>query len=196
LASDLILASLKELWIEVEAIWEANQHQPEYTLYVSADYQAIYDQLCRLRGRATTFLEWGSGLGVVTIMANRLGFDSYGIEAESRLVCLAEGLAKKYHANPTFAIGSFIPTEYQENLAAGVEFGRTLTEHASAYEDLDMELRDFDLVYAYPWPDEHRIYRHIMQRHAADNALYMRYDAREGLSLTRIANKGRRKRLS
>lgn len=181
-----LLGSFKLLWAEADAIWEANSNSPAYALYVSADYMAIFEKLCELRGRVDTVLEWGSGLGVVTIMANRLGFDAYGIEAEPDLVKLAEGLATKYGAQPKFVVGSFIPSEFEENYQAGEEFGRTLTTAISAYEDLDMELRDFDLVYAFPWPDEHGIYRSIMRRHANRNALYMRYDAREGLSLTRV----------
>ena len=184
-----LLSSFKSLWAEADAIWEANENLPAYALYVSADYMAIYEKLCTLRGRVETILEWGSGLGVVTIMANRLGFDAYGIEAEADLVQLAEGLAAKYSATPRFAIGSFIPAEFEEDVGNGEEFGRTLTNLAPAYEELDMELRDFDLVYAFPWPDEHRIYRRIMQRYANRNALYMRYDAREGLSLTRVSKR-------
>jgi hypothetical protein len=186
-----LLAFFHDLWAEADALWEANQAKPEYALYVSADYKAIFHQLCELRGRVHTVLEWGSGLGVMTIMANRLGFDAYGIEAEPGLVKLAEGLAKKYQANPRFVVGSFIPAEYEEDLAAGEEFIRTLTTATPAYDEMDMQLRDFDLVYAFPWPDEHGIYRSIMRRHASRHALYMRYDAREGLSLSRVGKRTR-----
>ena len=81
-----LLSSFKLLWAEADAIWEANGNSPAYALYVSADYMAIFEKLCELRGRVDTVLEWGSGLGVMTIMANRLGFDAYGIEAEPELV--------------------------------------------------------------------------------------------------------------
>lgn len=178
--------TFQRLWADADAVWEANHTQPEYALYVSADYQAIFDQLRGLRGRVTSVLEWGSGLGVVSIMASRLGFEAYGIEVESKLVHLAENLATKYEAKPTFAVGSFIPTEFIEDPSRGIEFGRTSTSSASAYEELDLELQDFDLIYAFPWPDEHAIYRRILRQYAADNALYLRYDAREGLSLSRI----------
>ncbi len=188
-----LLESFKLLWVEADAIWEANCNAPAYALYVSADYLAIFEKLCELRGRVDTVLEWGSGLGVVAIMASRLGFDAYGIEAEPDLVKLAEGLAHKFQATPRFVVGSFIPSEFEEDLQAGEEFGRTLTTATSAYEELDMELRDFDLVYAYPWPDEHGIYRSIMRRHASRHALYMRYDAREGLSLTRVYKRSDRR---
>jgi hypothetical protein len=178
--------SFQQLWADADAVWEANHTQPEYSLYVSADYQAIFDQLRNLRGRVNSVLEWGSGLGVVSIMASRMGFEAYGIEVESKLVSLAEELAAKYDAKPTFAVGSFIPADFAEDPSRGIEFGRTSTTATAAYEDLDLELQDFDLIYAFPWPDEHAIYRRILRQHAADNALYLRYDAREGLSLSRI----------
>ncbi len=181
-----LLTSMQFLWQEVDHIWETNQHLPAYELYVSADYAAIFEMLVKLRNEARYFLEWGSGLGVVSIMASRLGYEAYGIEAKSELVTVAEDLAKKYHAHPRFATGSFIPNDFEEDIGSGIEFGRTLTTPNDAYDELDMDLGDFDLVYAFPWPDEHRIYRSIMQRYAANNSLYLRYDAREGLSLSRI----------
>jgi hypothetical protein len=39
------------------------------------------------------FIEWGSGLGVVTCLAEWAGFDAIGIEIEPRLVGMAEELA-------------------------------------------------------------------------------------------------------
>ncbi len=115
-----------------------------------------------------------------------IGIRCLRIEAEPKLVRLAQELAQRYDARPKFATGSFIPVEFEEDLSSGEEFGRTLTTAESAYAELDMELRDFDLVYAFPWPDEHAIYRSIMRQHGAPNAIYMRYDAREGLSVTRV----------
>ena len=43
-------------------------------------------QLRALAGRAVSFLEWGSGTGVITIMADMLGFEAYGIEINPALV--------------------------------------------------------------------------------------------------------------
>ena len=63
---------------------------------------------------------------------------------------------------------------------------RTVIDTPSAYEALDMELRDFDLVYAYPWPDEHTLFRSIMRQFGCSNALLLSYDAREGIELIRF----------
>lgn len=177
----------KELWAEAEAIWVTHENAPAFHGYVSADYAAILAKLLELRTRVTTFLEWGSGLGVVAIMASRLGFEAYGIEVEPQLVDFSMRLAEKYKASATFATGSFIPADFEARLEAGDEFHRTIIDDASGYEELGMELRDFDLVYAFPWPEELPVFRSIIRQCGASNTLFLRYDVREGLSLTRPA---------
>ena len=178
---------LQELWAVAAGIWDAHEEDPAYDGYVSADFAAIYKRLEGLQGRVHTFLEWGSGLGVVATMASRLGFDAYGIEVKPELVDAARDIAERFAASPQFATGSFIPEGFAGDVSQGDEFHRTETQDHSAYEQIDMELRDFDLVYAYPWPEEHATFRRIIRRCASPHALYLRYDAREGLSLTRPA---------
>ena len=72
------------LWDEAAALWDAHQDDPGWEGYVSADYAAIFQQLVQLRGKVSSVLEWGSGLGVVTIMASRLGFDATASNLEAR----------------------------------------------------------------------------------------------------------------
>lgn len=168
-------------------IWDAHEDEPAFDGYVSADFAAIHKRLTSLKERAHTFLEWGSGLGVVAIMASRLGFDAYGIEVKPELVDVARELAERFQTSPQFGTGSFIPQGFTGDLSGGDEFHRTETQDPSAYEQIDMELRDFDLVYAYPWPEEHIIFRSIIRRCASPHTLYLQYDACEGLSLTRPA---------
>ncbi|QDV27348.1 methyltransferase domain-containing protein [Aureliella helgolandensis] len=178
---------LLRLWDEAESIWSQRQDDDAFHGYVSADFEAIHHSLRKLRKRTHTFLEWGSGLGVVAIMASRLGFDAYGIEVEPELVALADELAERFAATPTFAVGSFIPDDFDEQLANGDEFHKTVVTDRDAYGELDMELRDFDLVYAYPWPEEHGVFRNIVRTCGAKHTLLLRYDAREGLTLSRPA---------
>ena len=178
-----LLAEFSDLWAEAEDLWDRNQDAPSFHGYVSADYLAVYASLAELRGRAFTFLEWGSGLGVVTIMANRMGFEAYGIEAELSLLNYAEKLAQVYGPGACFAQGSFIPDEFVWNPTQGGDVSRTLIDAASAYDDLDIELRDIDLVYAYPWPDEHHFYHNIMREFGRKESLLLTYDAREGIEL-------------
>ncbi len=177
--------TLQQLWAEAGQIWDRHENDPGFHAYVSSDYSSVYEALRRLQGRVLTVLEWGSGLGVVTIMADLMGFEAYGIEAELTLVELSEGLAKKYGASAKFAHGSFIPEEFEWDPASGDEDCRTMLDIEPAYSQLDMELRDFDLVFAYPWPTEHALYRRIMRDSCGDRTLLLMYDAREGLLLQR-----------
>lgn len=184
----VMIADFRRLWQDAESVWDERQNETAFGRYVSADYSAIYETLRQLRGRIHTVLEWGSGLGVVTIMAGRMGFEAYGIEAEPELVELAETLAREYFPRARFATGSFIPDAFQWDPCSGDEFFRTIEDEQSGYGELDMELRDFDLVYAYPWPSEHSLYRTIMRLHGHQEALLMTYDAREGIALTRAGS--------
>jgi len=186
-------AELEELWCAASRIWNEHETEAAYEGYVSADFAAIYERLVKLRTRAHTFLEWGSGLGVVATMASRLGFDAYGIEIKPALVHAARDLAMRFGAQPQFAIGSFIPDAFDETIHSGDEFFRTECNEPDAYSALGLELADFDLVYAYPWPEEHTVFRSIVRRCAAPHTLYLQFDIREGLSLSRpAAGKSRR----
>lgn len=178
-----LLAEFGKLWAEADQLWERHQGAPAFHGYVSADYMAVYDSLAQLKGRVTTFVEWGSGLGVATIMASRMGFEAYGIEAEADLIEYSEDFAQTYGPEARFAQGSFIPDEFEWNPGNGEEVIRTIIDAAAAYDALDMELRDFDLIYTYPWPDEHTLYHSIIRQFGRRDTLLLIYDAREGIDL-------------
>ena len=180
---------MQALSSEAGEIWDRCQARREFRGFVAADYEEIYQVLVQLQGRVANVLEWGSGLGVITIMASSLGFDACGIEIESQLVDLSRGLAERYGPQARFATGNFIPDDYEWSPEYGDGDFRTASEAASGYEELDMELRDFDLVYAYPWPNEQPMYRDIMQQCGGRNSLYLDYDAREGAILRRFGRR-------
>ena len=175
-----LLDEFEDLWSQAERIWDRYEDTPAFHGYVSADYEAVFEVLREVPSNGQTFLEWGSGLGIVTIMASRLGFQAYGIDAEMELVRHAIGLANQYAPDAIFAHGSFIPDQFTWDPADGDDVDRTIIDMAAAYDELDMELRDFDLVYAYPWPEEHSLFRSILRRFGQPGAQLMTYDVREG----------------
>ena len=181
-----LLVEFKQLWDEAEEIWNANQNEPSFHGYVSADYRAVYESLNVLQGHAKTFLEWGSGLGVVSIMASRMGFNAYGIEAEGELVEYSRVLARAYQSNAQFAVGNLIPDTFAWDAPRDDEVSRTLTDPISGYEELNLNLKDFDLVYAYPWPEERPLYENIMKGFGRPGSLFLSYDAQRGIDLVRI----------
>jgi hypothetical protein len=179
----------RALWSEAEDIWERHQNQREFRAFVAADYREVYDALVRLQGRVMNILEWGSGLGVVTIMASNLGFEAYGIESEPRLVEWSRKLAEEYGPAAQFVTGSFIPSEYEWDPEYSDESFRSDVEAEPGYTELDMELRDFDLVYAFPWPDEQPLCGDIMRKCGGESSLFLSYDAREGILLNRFGQR-------
>ena len=181
---------LEQLWREADTIWSENQNRKSYGLYVAADYGTVYQMLRQLRRRAVTFLEWGSGLGVVTIMAASLGYDAYGIELEPELITRSRELAERYCPRAKFVQGNFIPSDYDWDSRCCDNDFRTSLEGPDAYRAMDMELRDFDLIYAFPWPDESEMFHDIVAQ-CSRNSMMLTYQHREGLRLCRLVASGK-----
>ncbi len=184
---DGLVEEFEQLWEEAEAHRAAHLKAPGFSNYVSADFEQVFHALLEQRHKRLRFLEWGSGLGVVTIMASRLGFESYGIEIEPVLVDFAWELAGSYDSDAEFFVGSFIPDGFELDIEEGDEIFRTVEHTEPAYDEMDMELRDFDLIYAYPWPDEHGFHFSIMRQFGNPGAMLMTYDGREGVE-TRLTD--------
>ncbi|MEX1024838.1 MAG: hypothetical protein WD226_07130 [Planctomycetota bacterium] len=151
--------------------------------FVPSDPYGAYEALRNLRSRATTFVELGSGAGIVTILADLLGFEAYGIELEPWLYERSLELAERFGSRAVFAEGTFVDPEYQdeiEHLSADVH---TPTGGAYGFEELGLELADFDLVFAFPWPGEEDWLFELMRRYARPGALLLTYGATEGFQV-------------
>jgi hypothetical protein len=156
--SDPALATKLEALIgEGWEIWERfdlEVRQRSWHPFVAADYERVLQALLPLRSQGLRFLEWGSATGVITVMADLLGFDAYGIELDPALVRIALDLAARYESSARFAAGSFIPAGYEWRSSTGDPRRGTIGDGASAYPAIGHPLEDFDLVYAYPWRGE------------------------------------------
>lgn len=134
--------------------------------------------------RGPLFCEWGSGFGVVTMLASLLGFDAYGIEIQSELVLAAEDLADCLGCDVRFAHGSFVAS-CDEDLIESAERSWWHTTEGSAYEDLDLEPEDFDLFFGYPWPGEEDLFDALFVRYASVGALLLTYHDTSGVLVQR-----------
>lgn len=150
---DRILALIDEGW-EIWARFDDAVRREKFHPFVAADYDRVLDALLSLRGPGLRFLEWGSATGVVTIIADLLGFEAYGIELDSSLVGIARALAAKYESQAHFAEGSFLPAGYAWHPRNGDARMGTIGEGVSGYPQLGHPLEDFDVVYGYPWGGE------------------------------------------
>ncbi len=172
---------------EGDDAWDLSRPGRENTrhhLFVSCDPTAAYEALRELRSRATTFVELGSGAGIVTIIADLLGFEAYGIEIEPWLVQRSIEIAERIGSKAIFTEGTFVTAEYEDEIELLSGDMHTPTNGACAFGELDLQLRDFDLVYVFPWPGEEDWLHEMMRRHGRPDAILLTYGATEGFQVT------------
>jgi precorrin-6B methylase 2 len=132
------------------------------------------------------FCEWGSGAGAVTCLAALAGFDARGIEFEADLVDLARALAADHGVEAEFVRGNFVPNAGQRIAEEVSEFEWLAVGGQEAYAAMGMDVDDFDVIFAYPWPGEEQVVLRLFDRFAADGALLMTYNGEaEGMKLFR-----------
>jgi hypothetical protein len=139
------------------AIWErfaADVGDRYFHPFVAAEYELVCEALLVHRGPSLRFLEWGSATGVITVMADLLGFEAHGIELDGSLVTVARALAGRFDSRARFAAGSFLPAGYRWRPSDGDGRIGTLGTGPSGYLQLGRSLDEFDLVFGYPWDGE------------------------------------------
>jgi hypothetical protein len=143
--------------------------------FVPSDFTAVYTALRALEesdlAPGRYFCEWGSGFGVAACLAAMLGFDACGIEAEEELVDCARRLADDFGLPVQFACGSFLPA----GKVADGEFAWLVTGAPCGHRELGLDPEDFDVIYAYPWPDEERLTADLFARVARPGAVLASY---------------------
>lgn len=162
--------------------------------FVPSDYIAAYGVLRALsestilRGRQ--FCEWGSGFGVVTCLAAMVDFEACGIEIERMLVDEARSLADDFGLSVEFVQGSFVPPGAEDRIHASGIYSWLTTDGDYAYEDLELNLSDMDVIFAYPWPDEEAITGELFECYAGIGAVLVTYHGGSDFRLRR--KRGRR----
>lgn len=159
--------------------------------FVPSDFDVVFHSLQAVADQnlatGDVFCEWGSGFGVVAMMASMLEFQSYGIEIDRGLVDCSRQLADDYDIPVDFVTGSFVPPgaeELVEENFAGSEWWLTSTSD-DAYEKLGLQISDFDVVYAFPWPGEQHVLAALFEEYAAVGALLLTLDQLEGVTVQR-----------
>jgi hypothetical protein len=161
--------------------------------FVPSDYPAIYRCLKVVYDShllsGNRFCEWGSGVSVVASLAAMIGYESYGIEYDSNLCTVAEAICEDFDVPVEVVNGSFIPDGVEDlvNDAFATHNGELAlhTDPDRTYEELGYEINDFDLIFAYPWPNDAELTHDIFDRCAAPGALLLTYYDGESISLFR-----------
>ncbi|MFN7587710.1 MAG: hypothetical protein ACK501_11330 [Planctomycetota bacterium] len=151
---------------------------------IPSDHERVVRCLRTLRAHEpglVRLLEWGSGLGIVAVAASLLGYDAHGIEWDDAMVHEAEQLARAHRVDVPFVAGSFVPPGSEALLDRAELTTRTVLQSDDAYDRLERDLDEFDVVFAYPWPEEEALYRRLFQRGAADGAVLVLYGQLDGV---------------
>ncbi|MCU0714293.1 MAG: hypothetical protein MUC43_19735 [Pirellula sp.] len=168
-----ILSTADEM---LQSYWD-QWHRRPIEQYVACDFRDVWRALHQVTEArlavGNSFLEWGSGFGVVTGLASQLGWDAVGIEAEQFLVTQSKKFLKRTGLQGEIAYGNFLPPG-ADRLAKKQANHASLFHHVpSAYEELDLQWDDFALVFVYPWPGEHHFLKEVFRVYARDEALLL-----------------------
>ena len=167
--------------------------EPGDYCFVSSDFRAVDAHLAWIVDRqlpaGRAFCEWGSGYGVVTLLAALHQFDACGIEVRAELVKHAQRLAADFDISAQFVCGSLIPEEGEQMVNYLEDLSYINTHAPSAYEELELDVNDFDLFFTFPWPGEERFCELLFDQYAANGALLLSYHGVEGFRLQRRVSK-------
>lgn len=182
--SEAVEAQVSALCADGWAIWEEFSGKAEpgaFHPFVAADYEPVLQALLPRRGSGLKFLEWGSATGVITIMADMLGFEAFGIELDSELVHTARRLAEQHHSEARFAAGSFLPAGYQFRPASGDGRSATIGTGPSGYLELAHPLDEFDVVFGFPWGGEEPLMLDLMATYGRPDAFLLLNTVNDGV---------------
>lgn len=165
--------------------------------FVASDYELVYQTLDWIREQGlmqgNRFLEWGSGFAVVSALAAQLGLDAVGIEAEPTLYRHGQQTIRDWNQPVELVLGNFLPMGV-EGLAADPTLPSLGHPVASAYDEIGLEIDDFSLVFAYPWPGEEDFLADVFLRYGAEGALLLQFCGPYDLRLwRRVGNRLKRR---
>tara|TARA_R110002095_G_scaffold189660_1_gene167339 strand:+ start:57620 stop:58249 length:630 start_codon:yes stop_codon:yes gene_type:complete len=189
---DEIVAFLREADVRVSQYLQDSPRRA--TAFVPSQFKTVYHALHAIidgnLASGNSLCEWGSGFGVVASLASMLEFIACGIEIEQDLVDESRRLAEDFGLPVEFVQGSFIPSgaeacaeeAYADNNSA---YSWLITDADNGYEELQLDLDEFDVVFAYPWPGEDYLITSLFEKYAAEGALLLTYDYPETVYLRR-----------
>jgi hypothetical protein len=183
-----VARSIADAQSRIDSFVQSRLAEPIHS-FVPSDFPLVYGALRHVAdghlAAGPSFCEWGSGAGVVTCLAAMVGFDACGIEFEGDLVELSIRLARHYNLKVDFYRGNFVPHGGQEIADEVSEFACLASGGLDPYDQMGLEIDDFDVVFAFPWPGEEYVIERLFDRFASNGALLMTYNGVEGVRLFR-----------
>jgi hypothetical protein len=168
------ILSMADHWLQ--SYWD-QWHKKPIEQYVACDFRDVWRALAVVTeskiADGNTFLEWGSGLGVVTTLASHLGWDAVGIEAESFLVAQSRKFLNRIGLPAQVVCGNFLPPGAERLAKQQANHASLFHAIPPAYEELDLQCDDFALIFAYPWPGEHHFLKEVFREYAREQSLLL-----------------------
>ncbi len=188
-----VAAFISDAQSRIDAFIESHLAEPVMA-FVPSKFPLVYGALREIvdlhLAPGRLLCEWGSGAGVVTCLAEMVGFDACGIEFDADLVALSQRLADDYRLKSMFYQGNLVPHGGQQIAEQTDEFAWLAVGGPDPYDEMDLDIDDFDVVFAYPWPGEQGVVEQLFDRFAADGALLATYNGKEGIHLFRRKSDG------
>lgn len=164
---------------EAERRIEEFQRERLIAAFVPSNFTEAYQVLRALAAAETSpgrlFCEWGSGFGVVACLAAMLEYDACGIEIEGELVEAAQQLADDFSLPVHFHHGSFLPPGANAAIDPISGFAWLTMIESDPLVELGLAPDDFQVIFAYPWPDEEYVANDLFERFGADGAVLVTF---------------------
>ena len=158
----------------LQAYWDSWHRRP-IEQYVACDFRDVYRALASLRNshlaNGNLFCEWGCGFGIVTGLAAKLGWDAVGIEAEPFLVEQAAKMLRDEKIAAEVWNGNFLPSGAERLARRQATHASLFHRIASVYGSQSLDVDDFAVIFAYPWPGEDYFLKDVFRCYAADQAI-------------------------
>lgn len=173
----------------IERFFHSRPADDSIPSFVACDFEMV-DRALRVvveQGLAPgpVFCEWGAGFAVAAGLAAMHGLYAYGIEIHRDLVDQADRLLRDHNVEVVLAQGSLVPEGGDEIVDEMASQDWLKTNEHPAYDELDMEASDFDLIFAYPWPGEESLIDALFEAFAAEGALLLTYHGMNEMKLQR-----------
>ncbi len=161
---------------ELQLFWD-RWHEKPIEQYVACDFEYVARALLGLIEKGwldgSTFCEWGCGFGLVTGLAWLNGLEAIGIEAEPFLCEQARRIFAEQKIRADIWQGNFLPRGAERLADRQSNHASMFHQVPPAYEAEGMEVDDFALIFAYPWPGEEYFLERVFEEFARKNALLM-----------------------
>lgn len=152
--------------------------RPQIEQFVASDYEYVYQAMSWLVEEGLVsgnrFLEWGCGFALNCVIAAHLGMDAIGIEAEDELIREGRQTLELTGQLAELCWGNFLPRG-AEDLAHDPTLPSLGHPVPSVYRELGLDIDDFSMIFAYPWPGEEDFLLEVFEDNAGNGALFVQF---------------------